>query len=166
MTDLAPTSERLQRLLSFWEGLRKGRDLPTRADFSPADIAPEDLPYLILLDVFKGGRDFTYRLVGTGVVGFVGREFTGLSISAYQSAHEEPEMLAAYFTAAQERRPTLYNGSLKRFDREFVLYERLSLPLAAKGNRNDVAQILAVLDFHYASGHMTGKTTGLWPHRG
>jgi len=138
--------------------------LPERADLPPTDFDPKDLPYLVLLDVSNQGQDFTYRLVGTGVVGFVGREFTGLSVSAYQRRHEEPEMVEAYSVAAKQNRPTLYDGTLKRFDKEFVVYERLALPLQAGNVDGETGQILAAFDFNYAKAHLTGSKTGVWPH--
>lgn len=113
------------------------------------DIDPENLPFLALLNVRNEGRDFSYRLVGTGVVENVGHEFTGERIKDYIEMHEVPEMLAAYVDAAQNRRPTLYEGSLKRLDREHVRYERLALPLADENG--SVIQILAVFTFTRAN---------------
>lgn len=137
-------------------------EIPLRSAFSPLDVPPKDLPHLILLDVFNEGTDFRYRLVGTGVVSFVGHEFTGLSISKYQDMHEEPEMIDQYVVSARDRRPTLYSGSLKRFDKEHVLYERLALPLLGEGDAPEVTQILAAFEFRYASREFDGdqSTTG------
>lgn len=164
MTLLEPKSERLRTVLTLWNKRKGDRLMPTRADLPPTDFDPKDLPYLVLLDVSNQGQDFTYRLVGTGVVGFVGREFTGLSISAYQRLHEEPEMVDTYAIAAKENRPTLYDGTLKRFDKEFVVYERLALPLQCGNGDGGTSQILAVFDFKYAKARLIGSRTGVWPH--
>lgn len=159
-----PTSERLKRLLRYWQSIAGDTDIPERAAFSPTDVPPEDLPYVILLDVHGGGTDFSYRLVGSGVVGFVGHEFTGNSISDYQHLHEPPEMRDAYVLAVQERRPTLYEGTLERFDKEYVRYERLALPLAEQSAERPVIQILAVFEFEYANPNMIGTRSSLWPN--
>lgn len=163
MQALVPKSDRLSRALEYWRGLKGDRDIPLRADFCPTDIAPGDLPNLILLDVHDSGADFTYRLVGSGVVGFIGHEFTGQSISEYQGMHEEPEMRDAYVAAAKDRRPTLYTGTLERFDREYVRYERLALPLQGEAD-GVVTQILAVFEFQYANSSLKPARSGLWPN--
>ncbi|RVU34818.1 PAS domain-containing protein [Hwanghaeella grinnelliae] len=164
MNSIKPKSERLRRILTLWNTRRGDRILPERADLPPTDFDPKDLPYLVLLDVSNEGQDFAYRLVGTGVVGFVGQEITGLSVSAYQRRHEEPEMVEAYAVAAKQNRPTLYDGTLKRFDKEFVVYERLALPLQGRHRDGETHQILAAFDFQYAKAHLTGSKTSVWPH--
>lgn len=161
---IEPKSDRLARILEVWEKAKGDGTIPDRTAMSPADFLPRDLPYLIVLDVSEHGTNFTYRLVGTGVVGYVGREFTGLNISSYQHAHEEPEMIDTYVTAAKEQRPTLYDGTLKRFDREYVTYERLALPIKSSPDAEGPDQILAAFDFQYASKAKSGTVTGVWPH--
>ena len=159
-----PKSERLGRVLKHWQTLCDCSDVPERAAFSPTDLAPKDLPYLILLNVLGGGTDFEYRLVGSGVVGYIGHEFTGQNLSVYQSQHEEPEMRDAYIAAVADRVPTLYTGSLKRFDKEFVHYERLALPFRKTAEDRAIDQILAVFEFQYVNTYSEGRKSGVWPN--
>ncbi|MCR9219275.1 MAG: PAS domain-containing protein [Alphaproteobacteria bacterium] len=145
MRELGTESALLRRVWAVWRGLPRRGDLPRRADFSPTLLAPEDLRYILLVEVIDGGRDFAYRLVGTGVVQAVGKEFTGLKLSEHLDEHEVPELFADYRRAVQQRTPTLFQGGMLRFDKDWMAYERLSLPLVDDGGR--VSVLLGAADF-------------------
>lgn len=78
--DFAPTpeiitSDRIRRLLAYWQSCRGDRPMPTRADIDPADIR-DLLPNVVMVDVEQPFR-IRYRLVGTRVVEFNRMDFTG-----------------------------------------------------------------------------------------
>ena len=72
----ALTAPMLHELFEHWQGLHRGRALPARADLDPTAIKPM-LPYLYMVDVSYQPLRFRYRLVGTAMVEFTGRDVTG-----------------------------------------------------------------------------------------
>ena len=145
-------SARLWRVFAIWEELAQGgdgragaADPPPREAFSPHLFAPADLPYIVLLDVIDGGADFRFRLAGTEVVRAVGFEFTGVRLMDHLDLAEVQDLLDSYRECVRTRSPVLYAGSLARFEKQFVTYERLTLPLLDK--EGAVTTILGVVDF-------------------
>lgn len=145
MRELGTESALLRRVWEVWRGLPRSGDLPRRADFSPSLLAPEDLRFIVMVEVIDDGADFAYRLVGTGVVQAVGKEFTGLKLSDHLDEHEVPELFADYRRAVAQRAPTLFHGGMLRFDKDWLAYERLSLPLVDEAGR--VSVLLGAADF-------------------
>jgi hypothetical protein len=72
----ALTAAMLRQLLEHWQDLCRDRALPSRADLDPAAMKPL-LPYVYLVDVSHRPLRFRYRLVGTALVEFTGRDVTG-----------------------------------------------------------------------------------------
>jgi len=74
--DLQITSPQLRRLFEDWQSWTKGRLFPGRGDFDPLTIKYM-LARVNLLDVFYDPLRFRWRLHGTEVVRYVGRDLTG-----------------------------------------------------------------------------------------
>lgn len=70
-----PTEE-FRWLLTFWNDLRGSREMPSRADFTPAQLV-RYLPGIMLTDVEHDPLRFRVRLVGTGIVAETGVDLTG-----------------------------------------------------------------------------------------
>ncbi len=145
MDGIEASSARLKRVIAVWAGLPTIDDVPRRDAFSPALLDPRDLPYIVLLDVLDGGEDFRFRLAGTEVVHAVGFEFTGVRLSEKRDELDVPELIDSYRTCVASRRPLVYSGTLARFDKQFVAYERVTLPLA--DSDGTVSRLLGALDF-------------------
>lgn len=76
--DVCP--ERIADLFHYWDGLRRGRRMPARADFKP-EAVPRHLSGMLLIDV-EGIDDagigiYRYRVVGTDEVRLRGHDPTG-----------------------------------------------------------------------------------------
>jgi hypothetical protein len=73
-------SKSLRNLLGYWEAKENylGR-LPARADLQPDEMVPF-LPFVALINVQPGSPRFQFRLVGTGIVGSMGRETTNRQV--------------------------------------------------------------------------------------
>jgi hypothetical protein len=67
----------LSAVWEFCAARRAGRSMPSRADMDPVDMPRFVLPYLVLFDVFDQGARFRWRLAGTAVVNYFGRDATG-----------------------------------------------------------------------------------------
>ena len=71
--------KRLLALYSYWESKRGDRSMPARADIDPAEI-PSLLSIILLMDTSTAG-EYRYRLVGTEIVRWLGRDTTGQTFS-------------------------------------------------------------------------------------
>jgi hypothetical protein len=72
-------SPRLKRLYNDWDGWRRGREFPSRVDFTPFDLR-YIMGNLALLDVAYDPLRFRYRIYGTNLCERVGMEMTNKSI--------------------------------------------------------------------------------------
>lgn len=128
-------TEDLRWLLAFWNELRGTREMPSRADFSPADMVPY-LPYIGLADVEHDPQRFRTRLAGTGIVTECGVDLTGV----YYDQMPNPEGIvrrAAW--VAENRRPCFaHDLPLTWASRDFSSYATLIMPLSADGKQVDM----------------------------
>src|SRR5688572_27444072 len=70
-------SQRVHRLHEYWRSKAGAQgSVPRRRDIDPTEL-PDLLPNLMLLDVERNPLRFRYRLVGTRIVDFSYRDFTG-----------------------------------------------------------------------------------------
>lgn len=140
-----PASPRLRAFQAYWRGLAPEGAVAAYSAFDVIQLPRALLPFLILLDVIEDGRDFRYRVVGTGVVDAIGRDFTGETVSEYRHRHEPPAVAEGYRRVCARRAPDLYQGTLESVGKEFIRYERLAMPLAGDDDR--VAYILSCFEF-------------------
>ena len=74
-------SESQQCLLNHWSDLRGQRgSLPARGDFTLRGVG-KHATNMIVVDVKMDPLDFEYRLMGTAVVEFLNRDYTGVRLS-------------------------------------------------------------------------------------
>ena len=96
-------SIRTAALYRYWEGKKRGRLLPARADIDPADMKPW-LSGLVLVDVGPGGcQDMVYRVVGTLVCLHRGYDPTGRPVQEGLYGNLRDEVLENYRIAVEER---------------------------------------------------------------
>jgi hypothetical protein len=131
--DLAPE---LRAIRDYWDAKRGTRPMPRRKDVDPLELAAH-LPYLSLVDVLRGGADFRFRLLGTGITGQFGRDSTGKTMSeVYATA--DPEVLNwivdSFAMVVTSKRPVLMRGLLRVVDKDFVKFESFHLPLSEDGD--------------------------------
>jgi hypothetical protein len=119
----------LIRLYEYWAAKRRPDGLPTRRDIDPLDI-PQLLPYLYLLEVEPGTERLRFRLVGTQVVEWFGRDSTRLYMDQPEYGPDGPALIAEYRTIITQRSPHLDHRHRPHLDRLYRNYERLVLPLA------------------------------------
>ncbi|MEQ9259737.1 MAG: PAS domain-containing protein [Roseovarius sp.] len=75
-----PARETLQPLVEYWTGLRRGADVPRRAEVDPRGIAPL-LPHTFLLERIAPGLA-RFRLAGSDLAGLMGMDVRGMPLSA------------------------------------------------------------------------------------
>ncbi len=138
---------RIRRLYDHWRAVHPASGgLPGRQHVDPAAI-PELLPWLWMLDVERDPLRFRYRLVGTEQVSAMGADMTGRYLD---EAH--PRFLTSLtypdYVAAAERAEIRYHRGPPTFhiNKDYVLIERLLLPLAGDGSEID--KLLAITVYH------------------
>ena len=123
----------VREIYAYWDGKRRGRRMPSRADIDPAEMIPF-LPNLILVDVVcTEPLSLTYRLVGTREVEARGRDPTNSSVAENFYCRSREDALANYQDVIERRAP------LFDFDSKNSPHSRLSehgsifLPLSSDG---------------------------------
>lgn len=75
---LAFQSERLVKIVDYWQDATGARSMPSRRDIDPLAMPKHLLPHLELIDVIAAPeRRFRWRLIGTHVTAAVGQDCTG-----------------------------------------------------------------------------------------
>lgn len=127
----------LRELLDYWLRIRGGRRLPGRQDVRPEEIPRRLLAHTGLIDVLPGRR-FRYRLIGTAMVEFYGRDYTGLVIEEAKSAGYASVLNELYRLCAEapavvysEARSSYRQGAAR-------LMQRLLAPLSRDGEAADM----------------------------
>lgn len=126
----------LRALYDYWNGRRVGSRLPGRQHLDPLDI-PGLLPNLMLVDV-AAPEDLRFRLVGTALVGWFGRDTTGLPLGEVYSGKDWERILEDYRYVIRERRPCLTVRKIAGSQGRRQPYQRLLLPLARDGAQVDM----------------------------
>ncbi|MET1026954.1 MAG: PAS domain-containing protein [Dongiaceae bacterium] len=95
----------VEKLLNYWNGLRAGRPMPSRADIDPVAIKPL-LSHIMLVDLSYNPVRARYRLVGTEIVRSAHFDFTGLYADEIQfESNDGTDWNGCYRRVAEGRVP-------------------------------------------------------------
>lgn len=123
--------------------------LPGRRHLDPVDI-PELLPNIWMIDVLRDAERgasprFRFRLVGTEIVKFTGRDATGQPLDAVYPDYENTEAFRAHRAVAESGEPGYRkSGVISNPGRDYVEAERLYLPLADDGKTVDIILVMTL----------------------
>ena len=117
-----------RQLYDYWVKSAGTRDMPARADISPADF-PRLLPNVSLIDIEDNPLRFRVRLAGTRVREIYDREVTGLYLNDIHSGKSHDYWQSAHRRLAETARPS--QGVLRspREAKEHLVQFWLRLPL-------------------------------------
>ena len=137
-----------QQLYAYWEKQRGTRPAPERADIDPAPIRHA------LGDIFMLAADFVdehrYRLAGTRICAFFGRELKGESFSTSWSGNGRDQLIATLTELNKEHTGFVAGVSGSTAKGNAVDLELLLLPLAHRGHgRVRAIGVLAANDLPY-----------------
>lgn len=133
----------LQRFFAYWRAKAGTRPMPVRADLDPIDFRYA-LGYIVLVDVERNPLRFRFRLYGSGLVNYFGDgDYTGKYADELLPADYAPFVVKAY-TAAVERRVPYYAHRDMVMDRQRLIYDVLTLPLADPAAPDEIG-MLAIL---------------------
>lgn len=131
---LAFRSRRLAAALSYWEAIRRDREMPVRGDLDPAGMVAF-LSDIVLIDVVEApgaGRRYVVRLFG----GEAKEMVAGLrrdDIESFLDPHVAARWRWTYDQCVERRRPIRASGTLIAEDKTHYGYEVLIAPLAPSG---------------------------------
>lgn len=127
----------VRQAYAYWLGKCVRGRLPARADLRPEEMRAF-LPFLFLVDVGQDPRTFRFRLVGTKITEWAGKEYTGLAVEEASYGPHWRRVFDTYAAIVDSRRPQLDIWDAPWASREFVRYERLIAPLSSDGQTIDM----------------------------
>ena len=116
----------------FWLGKCRGRAMPARADFDPAEMVAF-LPGIALIDVVDDPRRFVYRLLGTREVAMRGNDATGKGVAEGYFASSAEAALASYDDVVCRRAPRFEQRRFITPDNRIGHEQTVILPLSDDG---------------------------------
>lgn len=137
-------SPKIRELFGYWQSIHPGSGLPGRRHFDPMDI-PQMLSNIWMVDVMQSPLCFRFRLVGTEIVKFTGRDATGLCLKDVYPNYETTEAYRVHSHCALTGEPAYRkSGVLSNPGRRHIEAERLYLPLAEDGKTVDILLIMTL----------------------
>lgn len=138
--------QRIEQLVSYWEGIRPDGGLPGRQHLDPIDI-PSVLANIWLIDVQREPMRFRFRLVGTRVADFLGQDPTGRWIDETYPSFPGSPIEDDFVACATAGEPRWRRGSpFMEAGKDYIQVERVALPLAANGSDADMLLCLSLYE--------------------
>jgi hypothetical protein len=141
---------KIKALYDYWLSIHPpGGGLPGRRHLDPLDI-PELLPNIWMIDVTRNPNADTpmrmrFRLVGTEIVKFTGRDVTGFWLDQVYPDYGNTAAFRAHRDCAERGAPGYRkSGVLSNPGRHFIEAERLYLPLAEDGRQVDIVLVMTL----------------------
>lgn len=135
---------KVRALFAYWQSIRPGDRLPGRQHFDPVDV-PRLLPYLMLIDVAQPGPRLRNRLLGTKIVEYRGRDYTGRWFHDVFENFEATGLFAMYRRVVSTGRPVWHLGRpILHENADYKTRELLCLPLARDGETVDMMLVILV----------------------
>jgi hypothetical protein len=141
----------LDHVFAYWRRAAGDRAAPRRCDIDPPMDLPAFLPTMILFDVedeAAGGFALRYRVLGTRLAEFAGRDLTGTTFAEAFGAQAVAGDLGVYEQVVRDR--VCFFGerrSMVRERKEFERYRRIIMPVLAN-NGDRVGFVWSWLKFH------------------
>jgi hypothetical protein len=137
-TMVSIASPRLKQLLSDWESWRRGREFPSRADFSPLDLK-YILGNLSLLNVTYNPLRFRYRVHATNLSQRMIKDMTNKSIDDIP-VPDHAKLARSHLTEVVQRRVPVVCTHDSQFPDDHLPHdcEVLGLPLSSDGKTIDM----------------------------
>jgi len=136
---------KIRALYDYWRSIHPGAGrLPGRQHLDPLDI-PQLLPNIWMVDVRPAPLRFRFRLVGTEIVKFTGRDATGMWLDQVYPDYENTPAFRRHSDCVARREPAYRkSGVLSNPGRNFVEAERIYLPLASNGRDVDILLVMTL----------------------
>lgn len=136
-----PPNHPIVTLDTFWKNEAKGAGSVPWSVFDPMKMSSV-LPWVLLLDCLPG-KEYRYRLCGTGCEQLLGLNLTGEKFGANVDQRWAKSRLQEFSVVESGRGPAYSSGNLPLVDREHIRVYRALYGFSVKGTVVD--RILAVV---------------------
>jgi hypothetical protein len=137
-------SEKVARVLRYWQSLRGGRAFPARADIDPREIKAA-LPHVMIIGISYRPFRVHYRLVGTEIVRWSRFDFTNRYADELIFQDDGRDWTSYYRTVVEARQPGFGVTDWMELGRNPLWVEFLICPLSSDGETID--RCLAIEDY-------------------
>ncbi len=128
--------DRLLLAATYWSLIRGDRAYPLRSDLDPGAMPPGILPWICLIEISEGR--YRYRLVGTGLREYVGRDVTGDFVENLSSNQEYNDYLRGILEEIRDTGDCVYSQVATKAGNETRKTNRLVAPMSKNGDAIDM----------------------------
>jgi hypothetical protein len=134
--EIAPA---VQPLYDYWRTECDGELPVSKQKIDPLALPPRLLAHILLVDVVFDPPDFRYRLIGTDITRFIGRDSTGVLLSTipYPPAVGD-RITQVYATVARSGEVLYVEDPADWASKDFARMATLLLPATSDGERVDL----------------------------
>lgn len=126
-----PELQEARALHDYWRSLWTGTELPNRNDIKLEEVARLGCAdRIFIMDPLPNG-DWQYRLLGSEIVRYFGRDVTGVPFRRHMRADEAEEAIRISNQVAQSRTPIFLKVRFASGDHIGII-ETMSLPILAR----------------------------------
>lgn len=148
--ELAPA---VRPLHDYWRDACGGGLPVPKEKIDPLALPPSLLAHVMLVDVVFDPPDFRYRLIGTEITRFIGRDSTGKLLSEIPYPEEVGDRIGKIYAAVAQKNVVLYAEDPADWaSKDFVRMATLLLPASSDATRTDlifgaVMAVVRTIDF-------------------
>jgi hypothetical protein len=129
----------VQPLHDYWQDACGGVLPVPKQKIDPLALPAHLLAHVLLVDVVFDPPDFRYRLIGTEITRFTGRDSTGKLLSEIPYPDEVGQRIGQIYSAVAHAGEVLYAEDPADWaSRDFVRMATLLLPATSDGKRTDL----------------------------
>jgi len=128
--------DRLLLAATYWSLIRGDRAYPLRSDLDPGAMPPGILPWICLIEISE--NRYRYRLVGTGLREYVGRDVTGDFVENLSSNQEYNDYLRGILEEIRDTGDCVYSQVGTQAGNETRKTNRLVAPMSKNGDAIDM----------------------------
>jgi hypothetical protein len=128
---------KVRQAYEYWFSKSVDGRLPSRSDIKPRELSGL-LDQLFLIEVTREPLTFTFRLLGTQLTKWAGREYTGLVFSKRTVSPNWKEVFNDCRSVVETRLPRYDQKSAPWMTNEFSRIERMIAPLSNDGKTVDM----------------------------
>jgi len=127
----------VKRAYEYWTDKSASGRLPSRSDIKPQELHGL-LPWLFLVDVLRAPLRFKFRLVGTELTRWAGREYTGIVIGDRDCEESWQQAFDDFRSVVDVRVPRYDQRQAPWMSLEFPRFERILAPLSSDESTVDM----------------------------
>lgn len=138
--------DKLLLAATYWSLIRGDRAYPLRTDLDPCAMPPGTLPWICLIEV--SDNRYRYRLVGTGLREYVGRDVTGDFVENLSDNQEYNDYIVGLLEDIRKHGSCIYSQVATQAGSDVRKTNRLVAPMSKKGDAIDMFFCCQTFDSH------------------